>query len=164
MSFGELPKAFFLASGAADGYSPLNAFDAALIQAGIGDLNLVKVSSIIPAGCKEIQPQGLLPRGSIVPVAYAYITSQIPGEVVSAAVAVALPTRQSDAGLIMEYSARGHKEEAEEIVRNMVVEGMRIRERAVREIKSLSVEYKVQTIGAAVAAVVLWPTQEGMPT
>ena len=159
MVFGETAKVFFLASGAAEGYSPLNAFDAALIQAGIGDFNLVKVSSIIPPGCKEGRPRSH-PPGSVVPAAYAYIISDIPGEVVSAAVAAALPERETDAGLIMEYSARGHQQEAEEIVRNMAVEGMRIRGRGIKEIKSLAVEYKVQTIGAAVAAVVLWPYHE----
>lgn len=145
-----------MASGSAEGYSPLNAFDGALINAGVGDLNLVKVSSIIPPGSREIKPRGL-PRGAIVPAAYAFIISDIPGEVISAAVAVAVPEQEKDAGLIMEYSARGHREEAEEIVRNMAVEGMESRTRGVKELKSLSVEYKVQKIGAAVAAVVLWP-------
>ena len=158
MVFGELPQHYFLARGSAEGYTPLNAFDAALIDAGIGDLNLVKVSSIIPPGSKEIQPREL-PRGAIVPAAYAFITSDIPGEIISAAVAVALPEEEQKAGLIMEYSARGHQEEAEEIVRTMAMEGMNTRERGIRSITSLAVEYKVQTIGAAVAAVVLLPYQ-----
>ena len=158
MVFSELPKGFFLARGSAEGYTPLNAFDGALIDAGIGDLNLVKVSSVIPPGCAEIEPQELL-RGALVPVAYSFITSDIPGEIISAAVAVALPEEEKKAGLIMEYSARGHREEAEEIVRTMAVEGMNIRDRGVRALKSCSVEYKVQTIGAAVAAVVLLPYQ-----
>ncbi len=145
-----------MASGSAEGFTPLNAFDGALINAGIGDLNLVKVSSIIPPGCREIEPRGL-PQGVVVPVAYTFIVSDIPGEVISAAVAAALPEEEQDAGLIMEYSARGHREEAEEIVRNMAVEGMKIRGRKIKNTKSLSVEYKVQKIGAAVAAVVLWP-------
>jgi arginine decarboxylase len=156
MVFGELPKSFFLASGSAEGYTPLNAFDGALISAGIGDLNLVKVSSVMPPGCREIEPRNL-PSGTIVPVAYAYIISDIPGEVISAAVAVAVPEEEQDAGLIMEYSDRGHREEAEEIVRTMAVEGMKIRKRGIKEIKSLSVEYKIQKIGAAMAAVVLSP-------
>ena len=145
-----------MARGSAEGYTPLNAFDAALIDAGIGDLNLVKVSSIIPPGCREIEPRGL-PQGTIVPVAYAFIISDMPGELISAAVAAAVPEKEKEAGLIMEYSAQGHREEAEEIVRNMAVEGMRIRGRGVGHIKSLAVEYKVHKIGAAVAAVVLWP-------
>lgn len=147
-----------MARGSAEGYTPLNAFDGALINAGIGDLNLVKVSSVIPPGCTEIEPREL-PRGALVPVAYAFITSDIPGEIISSAVAVVLPEEEKQAGLIMEYSARGHREEAEEIVRTMAVEGMTIRGRGIRSIQSCSVEYKVQTIGAAVAAVVLLPYQ-----
>jgi arginine decarboxylase len=76
-----------LARGSAEGHTPLNAFDGALINAGIGDFNVVKVSSIIPPGSSEIQPREL-PCGAIVPVAYAFITSDIPGEFISAAVAV----------------------------------------------------------------------------
>jgi arginine decarboxylase len=79
------------------------------------------------------------------------------GKLISAAVAVALPEEEHEAGLIMEYSARGHREEAEEIVRTMAAEGMSTRERRVREIRSLAVDFKVQTIGAAVAAVILCP-------
>jgi len=154
--FGERPTGFFMVGGAADGYTSLNAFDAALIDAGIGDVNLVKVTSILPPGCAEIAST-TLPGGTIAPVAYAYIISDIPGEVISAAVGAALPLDPSKPGLIMEYSARGHKKDAEEIVRTMAVKGMRIRERDIREIKSLAVEHKVQTIGAALAAVVLWP-------
>lgn len=81
-------------SGSAEGFTPLNAFDAALINAGIGDINLVKVSSIIPPGCREIEPRDL-PRGAIIPVAYSFIVSDIPGEGISAAVAVALPLKES---------------------------------------------------------------------
>jgi len=147
------PKSFFLTCGSAEGFTPLNAFDAALIAAGIGDLNLVKVTSIIPPGCRE-GAAVTFPKGSIVPAAFAYITSDIPGEVISAAVAVALPRDPEDPGLIMEYSARGHREEAEQIVRRMAEEGMRIRGKEIGTLKSCSVEYKVEKIGAAVAAVV----------
>ena len=42
------PTQYFLVSGASDGYMPLNAFDGALLQAGIGNTNLVRMSSIVP--------------------------------------------------------------------------------------------------------------------
>ena len=46
-----LPKHYFVVSGAAlSPVSPLNAFDEALKAAGIHNLNLVKVSSILPKG------------------------------------------------------------------------------------------------------------------
>jgi len=146
------PKRFFLTCGTGEGSTPLNAFDAALLDAGIGDLNIVKVSSILPPGCQEGVLE--LETGSIVPAAFAYIISEIPGEVISAAVAVAIPEEPEEPGLIMEYSARGHREEAEEIARRMAIEGMEFRSRRVKEIKSCAAEYKVERIGAALAAVV----------
>jgi arginine decarboxylase len=151
----KVPKTYFLVSGSSEGYTRLNAFDGALLKAGVGNTNLVKVSSIIPPHCKEIQPI-TIPEGTIVPTAYAFISSNIPGEIISAAVAVARPQGDDRPGLIMEYSARGHKEEIELIARNMASEGMKMREQETREIRSTSAEYNVKKIGAAFAAVILW--------
>ena len=151
----KIPKTYFLVSGSSEGHTPLNAFDGALLNAGIGNTNLVKISSIIPPHSKEIQPI-TFPQGAIVPTAYASISSDIPGEIISAAVAVALPRDDDQPGLIMEYSARGHREEIELIAENMAREGMSMREQEPKEIKSISAEYKVKKIGAAFAAVILW--------
>lgn len=149
------PKTYFLVSGSSEGYTRLNAFDGALLNAGVGNTNLVKVSSIIPPHSKEIQPIEL-PEGTIVPTAYAHISSDIPGEIISAAVAVALPKDEEQPGLIMEYSAQGDKEEIELIARNMASEGMKMRQQEARKIKLISAEYTVRKIGAAFAAVILW--------
>ncbi len=149
------PKTYFLVSGSSEGYTPLNAFDGALLNAGIGNTNLFKVSSIIPPHSKEIQPI-TFPQGALVPTAYASISSDIPGEIISAAVAVALPKDDDQSGLIMEYSAQGHREVIELIAKNMAFEGMKMRRQDTKEIKSISAEYKVKKIGAAFAAVVLW--------
>lgn len=151
----EIPKTYFLVSGASEGFTPLNAFDGALLNAGIGNTNLVKVSSIIPPRCKEIQPI-MFPQGTIIPTAFAYISSEIPGEIISAAVAVALPKEDDQSGLIMEYSAPGPRGEIELIAENMAREGMKMRQQETMEIKSISAEYKVKKIGAAFAAVILW--------
>jgi arginine decarboxylase len=74
-----MPTRYFLVSGASEGYTPLNAFDGALLQAGIGNTNLVRMSSIVPPHCQEISPIPL-PLGALVPVAYASITSDEPGQ------------------------------------------------------------------------------------
>jgi arginine decarboxylase len=151
----KIPKTYFLVSGSSEGYTRLNAFDGALLNADIGNTNLVKITSIIPPHCKEIKPIRL-PRGAIVPTAYASISSDIPGEIISAAVAVALPKDDDQPGLIMEYSARGHSKEIELIARNMASEGMKKRQQEPKKIKSISAEYKVRKIGAAFAGVILW--------
>lgn len=150
-----VPRYFFFAKGVSEGNTPLNAFDGALIDAGVGDFNLVKVSSIIPPLCQE-NTELQIPPGSLVPTAYASIISDIPGEVISAAVAIATPQERDKAGLIMEYSAKGHKEEVEAIVRNMAKEGMAKRGKKIDKIISSSIESKVRHIGAAFASVMLW--------
>jgi arginine decarboxylase len=153
------PTHYFMVSGASEGFTPLNAFDSALLCAGIGDTNLVKMSSIVPPRCRLISPV-VLPPGSLVPTAYASITSDVPGELISSAVAVALPKEPHYAGLIMEYSARGSRAEIEETVRQMAIEGMKLRMREIKDIKSVAIEHRVQKVGATFAAVVLWDREE----
>ena len=149
------PTQYFLVSGASDGCTPLNAFDGALLQAGIGNTNIVKMSSIVPPHCERISPIAL-PPGALVPAAYASLTSDVPGELISAGVALTLPHDEERNGLIMEYSARGDRAKIEETVRNMAVEGMRVRGWEIKELKSIAVEYKVKKVGAVLAAIVLW--------
>ncbi len=112
----------------------------------------------VPPGAQQVEPLKL-PLGALVPAAYASISSDIPGEIISAAVAVGRSNDPKQPGLIMEYSARGHKEDIEEIVRDMAREGMRTRGVDVGRLDSISAEFKVKTIGVALAAVILWDEQ-----
>jgi len=153
------PTHYFMVSGASEGFTSLNAFDGALLRAGIGDTNLVKMSSIVPPRCQLISPVAL-PAGSLVPTAYASITSDVPGQIISSAVAVALPEKPDYPGLIMEYSARGPKAEIEETVRQMAIEGMKIRGRVIKDLNSIAVEHRVRKVGTTLAAVVLWEVEE----
>jgi arginine decarboxylase len=149
------PTQYFLVSGASDGCTPLNAFDGALLQAGIGNTNIIKMSSIVPPHCQRISPIAL-PPGALVPAAYAALTSDVPGEIISAGVALALPYDEDQNGLIMEYSAKGDQPKIEETVRNMAMEGMKLRRWEIKELKSVAIEYKTKKVGAVLAAVVLW--------
>ena len=133
------PTKYFLVSGASEGYTPLNAFDGALIQAGIGNTNIIKMSSIVPPHCKLVAPIAF-PPGALVPAAYACITSDVPREIISAGVAVALPEDKNQNGLIMEYSAKGGRHQIEEIVRNMAVEGMKLRGWKIKDLNSIAIE------------------------
>jgi pyruvoyl-dependent arginine decarboxylase (PvlArgDC) len=56
----------------------------------------------------------------------------------------------------MEYSAKGERRKIEEIVRDMAVEGMKLRGWKIKDLKSIAIEYKIKKIGAVLAAVVLW--------
>lgn len=151
------PTRFFLVSGSSDGFSLLNAFDGALLASGVGDTNLVKMSSILPPGCKEIDPPPVqMPQGALIPVAYASLCSDVPGEVISAAVAIGIPKDENRAGLIMEYSAKAEEDVVVEQVKKMVEKGMDRRNRPIKEIMAISATYKVAAIGAVFAGVVLW--------
>lgn len=155
--FDTLPKKFFLASGSGEASTELNAFDAALLAAGIGDTNLIRVSSILPPGAEEVASFEF-PKGSMVPLAYGETTSSEPGTAISAAVAVGIPEDETQAGLIMECARVGAPEPCELAVREMVREGMEtIRGLRIREIKSISASLTVQRVGAVFAAVVLCP-------
>lgn len=151
------PTGFFLVSGSSEGFSLLNAFDGALLASGVGDTNLVKLSSILPPGCRRLDPPPVpMPQGALVPVAYASLCSDVPGEVISAAVAIGIPMDDDRAGLIMEYSARAEETNVLAQVKKMVEKGMEVRHRGIRQIMSVSATYKVGTIGAVFAGVVLW--------
>lgn len=63
-----LPREYFLTSGrGTSSVSPMNAFDRALMEAGIANCNLLPVSSIIPPNCKERRWKRL-EVGAITPV------------------------------------------------------------------------------------------------
>jgi len=151
------PTKFFLVSGSSEGFSLLNAFDGALLASGVGDTNLVRMSSILPPGCEEIKPPPVpMPQGALVPVAYAALNSDVPGEVISAAVAIGIPKDGNRAGLIMEYSARAEESVVVAQVKKMVEKGMEMRNREIKEIMAISATHRVTGIGAAFAGVVLW--------
>ncbi|UCG37922.1 MAG: arginine decarboxylase, pyruvoyl-dependent [bacterium] len=154
------PDAYFFVQGTSEGYMPLNAFDGALLASGIGNTNLVKMSSIVPPGAVRIEPVPI-PYGALVPVAYASINSNIKGQTISAAVAAAFPSDPSMPGLIMEYSATGPSGEIENICRDMAVHGLMMRGLDVGRVESTSVSHQVNSVGAAFAAVVLWTKEAG---
>lgn len=107
----EVPSHYFLCTGAADGVSELNAFDQALLDAGVGDTNLVRLSSILPPDCRRVEPF-TIPAGALTPVAYAKMTSARPGETIASAVAIGIPVDSTLPGLIMEYHGRVTEAEA----------------------------------------------------
>lgn len=154
---GYHPKRFFLTAGCGDASTDLNAFDAALLDAKVGDTNLIRLSSILPPHTQEIEPYEL-PKGSLVPLAYGGRICSEPGVVISASVAVGIPDEYDAAGLIMECSRIGEPGPCELAVREMVREGMEgIRGIRIREIRSISASCTVRRVGAVFAAVVLCP-------
>lgn len=113
-------------------------FDAALKSAGIGDFNVVKVSSILP-------PQSIInkhievSKGSILYVAYAANTIYGKGRT-SSAISVGIPQNSSDIGVIMEYSSEESEQEVIDHSRYMVKKAMDSRDILLKEIVSVGIE------------------------
>jgi arginine decarboxylase len=141
-------------AGSAEGGTALNAFDNALLAAGIGNVNLVRVSSIVPPDVDIVDLPQIKP-GSIVPTAYAAITSETPGETITAGVGYALPEDRTKAGVIMEYHDRADRATAEQSVRAMLAEAFAVRGERVRELRVVVAEHRVRKVGCAVAAIPL---------
>ena len=148
-----LPKYVSLTAGHAEGIDDLTAFDNALKAAGIADLNLVKVSSIVPQGARLV-PLRDFPVGSLVPTVYAQAYSDVPGQTVAAAVVMGLSP--DGRGVIMESHGVGTREEMEAIARRRVEAAFQERGLELHEIHAVSAEHTVQKHGCAVAAAVLW--------
>jgi arginine decarboxylase len=151
------PNVFCLVKGASEGRTRLNAFDNALLNAGVGDTNLMRMSSILPPAASERAIDDIeLPKGGLIPLAYATIDSTTPGRYISSAIAVGIPEDESEPGVIMEFEDHSRLENVESIVRQMVVDAFEYRNRALKEIKSIGIEHKVEVCGSTFAAAVLW--------
>jgi len=140
-----------ITSGRSEGPSRLNAFDNALLDAGIGDVNLITVSSILPKDT-EIVELPHIEEGKMVNCVLACAHSDQPGDLITAAVAVAT---SDDFGCVVEHSGVNQdpekiKEEAETMVRYM----MQVRGLTIREIIIVNESHKVKEEGVALAAVV----------
>ncbi|HHV35270.1 MAG TPA: arginine decarboxylase, pyruvoyl-dependent [Syntrophomonadaceae bacterium] len=149
----QVPSKFTLVAGHGEGMTPLNSFDAALLDAGIGNLNLVRVSSILPPRA-QLSPALQIIPGSLTPTAYGYLTSNNPGQVIAAAVGVGISSSDTY-GVIMEYEGYCTKEEAERQVRAMVEEGFRMRSLQLKEVLVQGIDHRVEKTGSVIAAVVL---------
>lgn len=147
------PKKYKLVAGSAEGETTLNSFDNALLQSGLGNINLLRISSILPPQ-SAYTPDLEFPPGSLVPTAYGYVTSETEGERVAACVGIGLSLNSF--GVIMEYAAKTTAKEAEAAVRRMLENAFAVRGLPLDEVKLVSTEHIVAKIGCAFAGVALW--------
>ncbi len=153
----ETPNIYCLVKGASEGRTRLNAFDNSLLNAGVGDTNLMRMSSILPPNATKRPIDDIdLPAGGLIPLAYATIDSTTPGRYISSAVAVGIPEDDTQPGVIMEFEDHSRLDNVEKIVRQMVVDAFDYRERELKEIQSIGIEHKVENCAATFAGVVLW--------
>src|SRR5947209_18051515 len=133
-------------AGHAEGGTPRNAFDNALLVAGIGNINLIKISSILPPDVPVIE----LPKiklGALIPTAYAAMTSETPGETIAAAVGYAIPDDPAKNGVIMEFHGIASRAEAERQIHLMLDEAFRVRGEIIKEKRVVAIEHPTQRIG-----------------
>lgn len=154
-----VPERFSLVVGKGEGLHKLTAFDTALIDAGIGDMNLLRVSSVLPPSCR-FSPEFSMPLGSLLPVAYGSITSDVPGETIGAAIGVGIPENSDNSGMIMEFSGFVTSCEAAAKVEDMVREAFELRKVRLAEVMVKSVEHTVVKNGSVIAACPLFYYQE----
>lgn len=146
---------FALVGGAGEGTTKLNAFDVALLEAGVGNANLVKLSSILPPGVQQCARSELdIPPGALLPIAYGAITSAQVGDVISAGVAVGIG--RDTHGVIMESSGPVERGATERHLLQMVEEAFARRRLPLADIVIEVAQHTVARVGCAFAGVVLW--------
>lgn len=139
-----------------DSKRELLSFDRALCSSGIGNYNIVRVSSILPPKVVKKESIQVL-EGSVLYVAYATETMYGVGRMASA-ISVGIPKDSSNIGVIMEHSASTDRESVIECSREMVKKSMEYRGISLKEILSIGVEgeQEEQQYLTTFAGIVLW--------
>ena len=140
-----------IVSGKDEGPTELNAFDNALMDAGIGDVNLIKVSSML-AGNAEVMPLPTLDAGSMVNCVLSTVTSSNKGDHITAVVAVAIG---EELGCVVEKT--GINEDSENLKEEAIFMVRYMMEKRNIEINEIIVEdatHVVEEIGSVVSSVV----------
>ncbi|WP_407432931.1 pyruvoyl-dependent arginine decarboxylase [Methanobrevibacter sp.] len=140
-----------IVSGKDEGPTKLNAFDNALSDAGIGDVNLIKVSSML-AGNTQITDLPELKAGSMVNCVLSEITSDNPGDVITAVIAVAIG---EELGCVVETTGINKKEnDLIDEAKFMVTYMMEKREVEIKQLIVKKATATVENIASVVASVV----------
>ena len=140
-----------IVSGKDEGPTKLNAFDNALSDAGIGDVNLIKVSSML-AGNTQITDLPELKAGSMVNCVLSEITSDNPGDVITAVIAVAIGEKL---GCVVETTGINKKEnDLIDEAKFMVTYMMEKRKVEIKQLIVKKATATVENIASVVASVV----------
>jgi arginine decarboxylase len=105
-----VPTSFFLTSGIGVHRERLAAFELALRDADIEQQNLVSVSSILPAGCEQIEREegaGTLRPGEITFCVMARTETNEPGRRIHSSIGLARPADPAMYGYISEHHGFG---------------------------------------------------------
>ena len=154
------PNAIWPTKGHAEGATLLNAFDNALLAAGIGNLNLMKLSSIVPANVTVLDARPTtFEHGALLPCVFSRVESDVPGEMLAAGIGIAL---RDEGGVMFEYHAKGlHVDPYEDVcntLETMIEDGCTHRGWGIGDyrVKIVTSSHTVKIYGCALAAVPLW--------
>lgn len=147
----------YCTAGAGVGVSAfeLVSFDRALREAGFADYNLLRVSSILPAGV-ALRPSVEIPKGSLLPIAYGVFSSNEADRTIAAAVSLAFPNDPRAVGVIMEAEGYMTEREAHEMVAAMAEEAMEDRNLKIARLEVVAIEAQVELYTTVFAGVALW--------
>ncbi|HYA22388.1 MAG TPA: pyruvoyl-dependent arginine decarboxylase [Thermoproteota archaeon] len=149
-----VPVEYFTVAGTGESdTSELNAFDRALVAAGISQCNLVPVSSILPKRAREIRPRKIEP-GEVTFVVLGKATGK-QGDHISAGVGIAY-VDGGDHDIIAELNGNGGPEEIKSELSDLLQEMAAARHWKVSRVRSRVCDTKItRAYGVALAAVVL---------
>lgn len=154
-----LYKRFFVVTGRGlSRTSPLNAFDSALVEAGIDQCNLVPVSSILPPDATQVQP-AKIPEGSITHCVLARCNGN-EGESIGAGIGWAFCEAEDGRrlGLVAEdHEKKSGEKELENILHEKLLEMASAREMKINGIKTATATIKQipqEHYGTTIAALV----------
>ncbi len=140
-----------IVSGKDEGPTKLNAFDNALSDAGIGDVNLIKVSSMLGPNTEIVDLPDFKP-GSMVNCVLSEVTSDVSGQQITAVVAVAIG---DELGCAVEAS--GRDESPDDVIAEAKAMATYMMDRRGVEIRDLIVESSsttVNKIASVIASIV----------
>jgi arginine decarboxylase len=159
----QLPTKIILTSGIGTGSTKLNAFDNALLNAGIGNFNLLQTSSIIPPKAKIIyltrnKANKILPKiGSVVPTVYSYIYGEKKGSKIVAILGLGIPKDyKNHNGVIVEFVGNNiTQNEAKKICRKMIEDAFKTRNLEIEKIQFIEADSLVNKKYTCVIAAAL---------
>lgn len=155
----KIPKLVFLTCGVGHGETELTAFDVALLDSGIGNLNLMKVTSVFPPGARIANLDEVtfeIPRGALIPTVYTRSIHSTRGFIIASAIGVGIPENAANNGMIFESSIIGPRDRAEKLVRDMISEAFDVRNVSLKEAVVASSETEVLgKVACTVAAALL---------
>lgn len=117
------PLTIRVSTGTGTGRTTLAAFDAALVAAGVGDFNLVRLSSVVPPGSEVLEVDGTEQlagdHGDALYCVYAEAHASLPGHEAWAGVAWSRRDDGSGAGLFVEHQGPSHEQVSTDLTHSL---------------------------------------------